>query len=132
MSSPEGCPEGTVRVCFQTMVCWTRLRNTWFSQRERQMSHTIKDYLHYSEAWGPPQFQEKRSRSENAILRALGEFLGYSRSSSRNSKFHSRNTKFHSRNGIPRLEQYETTILGATPGATPGIDGNPHERFSFL
>ena len=33
---------------------------------------------------------------------------GYSRSSSRNSKFHSRNTKFHSRNGIPRLEQYET------------------------
>ena len=32
---------------------------------------------------------------------------GYSRSSSRNSKFHSRNTKFHSRNGSPRLEQYE-------------------------
>ena len=24
-----------------------------------------------------------------------------------------------------------TTILGATPGAIPGIDGNPHERFSF-
>ena len=29
-----------------------------------------------SEAWGPPQFQEKRSRSENAILGALGEFRG--------------------------------------------------------
>ena len=22
-------------------------------------------------------------------------------------------------------------ILGATPGAIPGIDGNPHERFSL-
>ena len=29
-----------------------------------------------SEAWGPPQFQEKRSRSERAILGALGEFRG--------------------------------------------------------
>ena len=57
---------------------------------------------------------------------------GYSRSNSRNSKFHSWNTKFHSRNGIPRLEQYEiTTILGATPGAIPGIHGNPNDRFSF-
>ena len=27
-----------------------------------------------SEAWGPPQIQEKRSRSEKAILAALGEF----------------------------------------------------------
>ena len=27
-----------------------------------------------SEAWRPPQFQEKRSRSEKAILGALGEF----------------------------------------------------------
>ena len=62
---------------------------------------------YFSETWGPPQFQEKRSRSEKAILGALGEFRGYSRSSSRNSKFHFRNTKFHSRNGIPRLEQYE-------------------------
>ena len=25
----------------------------------------------------------------------------------------------------------KTTILGATPGAIPGIDGNPHERFSY-
>ena len=29
-----------------------------------------------SEAWGPPQFQEKRFRSEKAILGALGEFRG--------------------------------------------------------
>ena len=29
------------------------------------------------------------------------------------------------------IEQYETTILGATPGVIPGIDGNPAERFSF-
>ena len=25
----------------------------------------------------------------------------------------------------------KTRILGATPGAIPGIDGNPHERSSF-
>ena len=30
----------------------------------------------YSEASGPPQFQEKRSRSEKAILGALGAFRG--------------------------------------------------------
>ena len=29
-----------------------------------------------SEAWGPPQFQEKRLRSEKAILGAPGEFRG--------------------------------------------------------
>ena len=29
-----------------------------------------------SEAWEPPQFQEKRSRSEETILGALGEFQG--------------------------------------------------------
>ena len=29
------------------------------------------------------------------------------------------------------LSNAKTTILGATPGAIPGIDGNPHERFSF-
>ena len=33
---------------------------------------------------------------------------GYSRSSSRNWKFHSRNAKFHSRNGLSRLDQHET------------------------
>ena len=44
---------------------------------------------------------------------------------------HSRNTKFHSRNGIPRPSNAKTTILGATPGEIPGIDGNLHERFSF-
>ena len=29
------------------------------------------------------------------------------------------------------LRNTKTTILGATPGAIPGIDGNPHEIFSF-
>ena len=29
------------------------------------------------------------------------------------------------------LSNTKTKILGATPGAIPGIDGNPHERFSF-
>ena len=40
--------------------------------------------------------------------RSSGRVPGYSRSSSRNWKFHSRNTKFHSRNGLSRLDQYET------------------------
>ena len=31
---------------------------------------------YHSEAWGPPQFQEKRSQSEKAILGALGVFQG--------------------------------------------------------
>ena len=30
--------------------------------------------IQHSEAWEPPQFQEERSRSEKAILGALGEF----------------------------------------------------------
>ena len=29
------------------------------------------------------------------------------------------------------LGNTKTTILGATPGAIPGIGGNQHERFSF-
>ena len=29
------------------------------------------------------------------------------------------------------LRDTKTTILGATPGANPGIDGNPHARFSL-
>ena len=29
------------------------------------------------------------------------------------------------------LSNTKATILGATPGAIPGIDGNPNERFSF-
>ena len=29
------------------------------------------------------------------------------------------------------LGNTKTTLLGATPGAIPGIDGNPHEIFSF-
>ena len=39
--------------------------------------------------------------------------------------FYSRNTASHD------LSNTKTKILGATPGAIPGIDGNPHERCSF-
>ena len=80
---------------------------------------------------GPPQFQEKRSRSEKAILGALGEFRGILGAALR-----IRNSILGIRNSILRmachdLSNTKTTILGATPGAIPGIDGNPHERFSF-
>ena len=39
-------------------------------------SKNDKQRTHNSEAWGPPQLQEKRSRSEKPMLGALGEFRG--------------------------------------------------------
>ena len=84
-----------------------------------------------SEAWGPPQFQEKRSRSEKAILGDLGEFRGILGAALgiQNSILGIRNSSL----GMAShdLNNTKTTILGATPGAIPGIDGHPHERFSF-
>ena len=84
-----------------------------------------------SKAWEPPQFQEKRSRSEKAILGALGEFRGIL-----GAALGIRNSILGMRNSILGMASHDlsstkTTILGATPGAIPGIDGNPHERFSF-
>ena len=77
---------------------------------------------HYSEAWGPPQFQEKGSRSEKAILGALGEFRGILRAALgiRNSILGIRNSTL----GMAShdLSSTKATILGATPGAIPGIE----------
>ena len=67
-----------------------------------------------SEAWGPPQFQEKRSSSEKAVLGALGEFRGILGAALgiRNSILGIRNSilgmAFHD------LSNTKTTILGAT------------------
>ena len=80
-----------------------------------------------SGAWGPPQFQEKRSRSEKAILGALGEFrdiLG--------AALGIQSSILGIRNSILGMASHDlsntkTTILGATLGAIPGINGNPHE-----
>ena len=87
--------------------------------------------LGISGAWGPPQFQEKRSRSEKAILGALGEFRGIL-----GATLGIQNSILGIQNSIlgmasQDLSNTNTTILGATPGAIPGIDGNPRERFSF-
>ena len=86
---------------------------------------------HKSEAWGPPQFQEKRSRSEKAILGALGAFRGIL-----GATLGIRNSILGIQNSILGMASHDlsntkTTILGATPGAIPGVDGNPHEIFSF-
>ena len=35
----------------------------------------------------------------------------------------------NSRNGTSLLEQWKATVLEATLGVIPHIDGNPHERF---
>ena len=77
----------------------------------------------FSEAWGPPQFQEKRSGSEKAILGALGDFRGILRAA------------LGIRNSILGMASHDlsntkTTILGATPGAILGIDEHPHETFA--
>ena len=85
----------------------------------------------HSESWGPSRFQEKRSWSEKAILGALGEFRGILGAALGIQK-----VILGMRNSILGMASHDlintkTTILGATPGAIPGIDGNPHERFSF-
>ena len=84
-----------------------------------------------SEAWEPPQFQEKRSRSEKAILGALGEFRGILGAALGVQKI-----ILGMRNPIlgmvsRDLSNAKATILGATPGAISGIFGNARERFSF-
>ena len=84
-----------------------------------------------SEAWGPPQFQEKRSRSERAILGALGEFRGILGAAPGIG-----NSILGIRNSILGMASHDLintkpTILGATLGAIPGIAANPPERFSF-
>ena len=84
-----------------------------------------------SEAWEPPQFQEKRSRNEKAILGALGAFWGIL-----GATLEIRNSILGIRNSILGMASHDlsntkTTILGVTPGEIPGIDGNPYERFSF-
>ena len=86
----------------------------------------------YSEAWGPPQFQEKRSRSEKAILGALGEFrgiLGAALGIIGNSILGIRNSIL----GMASHDLLNTkpTILGATLGAIPAIAATPPEIFSF-
>ena len=69
----------------------------------------------------------------HAILRALGEF----RRGILGAALGIQNSVLGIRNSILGMACHglsnstKTTILGATPGAIPGIDGNPHERFSF-
>ena len=85
-----------------------------------------------SEAWGPPQFQEKRSRSERAILGALGEFRGIL-----GAALGIGNSILGIRNSILGMASHElintkpTIRIGATLGAIPGIAANPHEIFTF-
>ena len=62
------------------------------------------------------------SRSSLRFWSILGATLGIHK-----LKWHSRNAKFHSQNGILWLEHCKNLILGATPS----IDENLHEGFSF-
>ena len=78
----------------------------------------------FSEAWRPPQFQEKRSLNEKAILGALGEFQGILGAALEVQKI-ILGMASHD------LSNAKATILGASPGAIPGIDGRPHQGLSF-
>ena len=73
----------------------------------------------------------KRSRSEKAILGALGEFRGIL-----GAALGIENVILGIRNFILGMASHvlsntKATILGATPAAIPGIDGNPPENCSF-
>ena len=68
---------------------------------------------------------------EKVILGALGEFRGIL-----GATLGIGNSILGIRNSILGMAPHDlgntkTTILGATPGAIPGIGGNPHERSSF-
>ena len=82
-----------------------------------------------SEVWGPRQFQEKRSRSEKAILGALGEFWGILEATVLIQKviLGIRNSSL----GMVShdLSNTESTILGATLGVILGIGGNRTKDF---
>ena len=78
-----------------------------------------------------PSFRKKRSRSEKAILGALGEVRGILRAALGVQKI-----ILGMRNPILGMVSHDwsdakATILGATLRAIPGIGGNPHERSSF-
>ena len=84
-----------------------------------------------SEAWGPPQFQEKRSWSERAILGALGQFRGILGASLGVQKI-----ILGVRNSILGMASHDlsntkTTILGAAPGAILGIEGTHMKDFNL-
>ena len=80
---------------------------------------------------GSPQFQEKRSRSEKAILGALGEFRGIL-----GAALGIRNSILGMRNSILGMEAHDlsntkATILGATPGAIPELMKTHMKDFHF-
>ena len=78
-----------------------------------------------SEAWGPLQFQEKRSRIEKAILGALGEFRGILGGALGIQRLILGMRKSILGMASHDLSNTKPEILGATLGAIP------HERFSF-
>ena len=77
-----------------------------------------------------PNFREKRSRSEKAILGALGEFRGILGAALGIQKLILRMRNPVLGMAFHDLSNTKTTILGAIPRAILGIDQHPHARFS--
>ena len=92
--------------------------NTW-CESEDMWDHSI---CQYSRKPGDHPKGVKRPFSEGGSN--PGYSLGGSRSSENNSQNPILGMASHD------LCNVKTTILGAAPGAIPGIDGNPHGRFS--
>ena len=70
-----------------------------------------------SEAWEPPQLQEKRSRSEKPILGALGEFRGILGAALGNQRLILGMQKSILGMASHNLSNAKTTTLRATPRA---------------
>ena len=119
------------RFCDNCNLSPTSLPKQFSQNRISLVTSAYSCQNYYSEAWGPPQFQEKRSRSEKAILGALGEFRGIL-----GAALGIGNSILGIRNSILGMASHDLintkpTILAATLGAIPGIAANPPERFSF-
>ena len=89
----------------------------------------LPKFLEYSGARGPPQFQEKRSRSEKAILGALGEFRAILGATLGVQKI-----MLGMRNPVLGMASRDlcnakTTVLGATPKRFPELMGTHMKDF---
>ena len=92
-----GTPRNSSRVA--TPLAWYKCLNS------RNAQKCLRRVLR---SLGTTPISGKTLSERKGHSRSSRRVPGYSRSSSRNWKFHSRNTKFHSRNGLSRLDQYET------------------------
>ena len=113
----------------------TTLKNTvkktpfatpWIITEKNSKKQTVCN--NFQKRGNHPQFQEKRFRSKKTIPGALGEFRGILGAALGIQKVILGIRKSILGMASHDLSNTKTTIFGATPGAIPGIDGDPHEK----